>query len=357
MRDDLQQRAQQTLADPRWQQVLARDAQADGRFFYSVRSTGVYCRPSCGARPPRPENVAFHSTTAAAIAAGFRACKRCKPDQPPLAQTHAELVARLCRLIEDSAETPTLAALAQEAGLSPYYLQRVFKAVTGISPRDWARAHRTRKFQEALRQGGRITDAVYSAGYSSNSRLYTDAAERLGMTPSTFRAGGRDTVIRVATGRASLGEVLVAASERGVCAILLGDASETLWADLATRFPDATLEAADETFNAVVNDVLALVECPQGGLALPLDLRGTAFQQRVWQALRTIPAGSTASYSEIAARIGSPRATRAVAQACAANPVAIAVPCHRVVRGDGQLSGYRWGTARKRALLERESQA
>ena len=347
--------ANRTLADPRWQRVLARDATADGEFFYSVKTTGVYCRPSCGARPARPENVAFHADGAAARAAGFRPCKRCKPDQPPLAELHAALVAGLCRYIEQSEETPTLAALAERAGMSSFHLQRVFKAVTGVSPRDWARAHRAGRFQAALAHSPRVTDAVYDAGYASNSRPYAEAPARLGMTPREYRAGGRDVVIRFAVGQCSLGAVLVAASGRGVCAILLGDDPEVLVHDLQDRFPDAELVGGDAGFEATVARVIALVEQPRTGFELPLDLRGTAFQQRVWQALRDIPAGTTASYADIARRIGQPRATRAVAQACGANPVAIAVPCHRVVRNDGALSGYRWGVARKRALLERES--
>ena len=355
MIENRQTLAARTLADSRWQRVLARDASADGAFLYSVKTTGVYCRPSCGARPARPENVAFHADAAAARAAGFRPCKRCKPDQPSLAELHAEKVAALCRHIEQAEATPTLAQLAARAGMSPFHLQRIFKSVTGVSPRDWARAQRARRFCAALAQGGRVTDAVYDAGYASNSRPYAEAPARLGMTPRQYRAGGRSVEIRFAVGESSLGAVLVAASRRGVCAILLGEEPEALVRDLQDRFPDADLIGNDPAFESTVARVLGVVEQPRLGLDLPLDLRGTAFQQRVWQALREIPAGSTASYAEIARRIGQPRAARAVAQACGANPVAVAVPCHRVVRNDGALSGYRWGVARKRALLDRES--
>lgn len=343
--------------DLRWAQIQARDASADGQFWYSVKTTGVYCRPSCSARPARPENVALHATRAAAEAAGFRPCKRCKPDQPSQAEQHAGLVARLCRRIEQADSAPTLDALATEAGMSPFHLHRVFKAVTGVTPRGYAAAHRARRVQRALGTAGSVTDAIYEAGYESSGRFYAEAGGRLGMTPSEWRAGGADTEIRFAIGQCSLGAILVAASRRGICAILLGDDPEALARDLQDRFPQADLVGADAAFEATVAQVVGLVEAPRLGHALPLDVRGTAFQQRVWQALREIPAGSTASYAEIAARIGAPTSTRAVAQACGANALAVAIPCHRVVRADGALSGYRWGVERKRSLLDREAQA
>lgn len=344
-----------TVSDPRWAAVVARDPAFDGRFVYSVASTGVYCRPSCAARRPRPENVAFHAGPAEAERAGFRPCRRCRPDQPSLAESHARMVAALCRTIESAEQPPTLAALAREAGMSPHHLQRVFKALVGLSPRQYAAAHRAQRLREGLGGGRRVTDAIYDAGFGSSGRFYENANEVLGMTPTAWRAGGANTEIRFAIGQCSLGAILVAASERGVCAILIGDDPEALARDLQDRFPRATLLGGDAGFEKTVATVVGFVEAPRLGLDLPLDVRGTAFQQRVWQALREIPPGSTASYTEIAARIGAPKSVRAVASACAANAIAVAIPCHRVVRTDGGLAGYRWGVARKRALLEREA--
>jgi len=352
------QLAAATVNDPRWAAVAARDAGADGRFFYSVKTTGVYCRPSCGARLPRPENVAFHPSTQAAEAAGFRACQRCRPDQPPLSQQHAQTVAALCRFIESAEAVTTLEALSERAGLSPHHLHRVFKAVTGLTPKAYAAAHRARRLRGELdRSDNTVTEAIYDAGYNANSRFYEESGRVLGMTPSAWRAGGADTEIRFAIGQCSLGAILVARSARGVCAIALGDDPEQLARDLQDRFPQARLIGGDDDFERLVAQVVGLIEAPQRGLDLPLDVRGTAFQQRVWQALQDIAPGRTASYSEIAERIGAPASVRAVAQACGANPIAVAIPCHRVVRRDGALSGYRWGVERKRALLQRESAA
>ena len=339
----------------RWAAVRARDASADGAFVYSVKTTGVYCRPSCGARPARPENVEFHDTPAAAERAGFRACMRCKPDQPPLAERQAAQVAALCRLIERSEQVPTLDELASHAGLSAFHVHRMFKAITGVTPRAYAAAHRARRVRGELRSRGTVTEAIYGAGYSSSARFYEQSNALLGMTPPSFRAGGTDHEIRFAIGACTLGAILVAATRRGVCAILLGDDPEALAHDLERRFPRAQLVGADPEFEELVAQVVGLVEQPRIGTRLPLDIRGTAFQQRVWKALTRIPAGKTASYAEIASRIGAPRAVRAVAQACAANALAVAIPCHRVVRTDGDLSGYRWGVERKRALLDREA--
>ncbi len=341
--------------DARWAAIRARDARADGTFYYSVKTTGVYCRPSCGARPARPENVAFHATPAAAERAGFRPCMRCKPDQPPLAERQAVQVAALCRLIERSDQIPTLAQLASHAGLSAFHTHRLFKAVTGVTPRAYAAAHRARRVRGELRTRGTVTEAIYGAGYSSSARFYEESNALLGMTPTTYRAGGTDLEIRFAIGATSLGAILVAATRRGVCAILLGDDPQALAHDLERRFPRARLIGADAEFEQLVARVVGLVEQPRIGTKLPLDIRGTAFQQRVWKALVRIPAGKTASYAEIARRIGAPRAVRAVAQACAANALAVAIPCHRVVRTDGDLSGYRWGVERKRELLDREA--
>jgi AraC family transcriptional regulator of adaptative response/methylated-DNA-[protein]-cysteine methyltransferase len=346
-----------TVSDPRWTAVQSRDAEADGSFVYSVRTTGVYCRPSCPARAARPENVAFHATAAEAERAGFRACLRCKPDQMSLAVRSAAVVADLCRVIEAAEQPPTLAELARHAQMSPHHLHRVFKSVTGLTPKAYARAHRARRVREELGRSGTVTSAIYGAGYNSGGRFYADAGQLLGMTPTSYRAGGAGAEIRFAIGQCSLGAILVARSERGVCAILMGDDPDVLVRDLQDRFAQARLVGGDAAFEQWVAQVIGFVEVPRTGLHLPLDLRGTAFQQRVWQALRDIPSGQTASYTEIADRIGAPKAVRAVAQACAANPLAVAIPCHRVVRSDGSLSGYRWGVERKRALLEREAQA
>jgi len=343
------------LADPRWAAVLARDPDADGRFFYSVRTTGVYCRPTCPSRRARPENVAFFATAAEAERAGFRACLRCKPDQPSLAAAHARTVAQLCRYIEAAEQPPTLHQLAQRAGISAYHLHRVFKSVTGVTPKAYAGAHRASRLQRELKQRGTVTDAIYGAGYGSAGRFYEQADQVLGMTPSRYRAGGSDTEIRFAIGQCSLGSILVARSARGVCAIMMGDDPDQLARELQDRFPKAHLIGDDAQFGEWVAKVVGFVEAPQLGLDLPLDIRGTAFQRRVWQALRKIPIGRTASYADIARRIGSPKSVRAVAQACAANALAVAIPCHRVVRSDGALSGYRWGVERKRALLQREA--
>ena len=341
--------------DPRWAALAARSVAADGTFFYSVRTTGVYCRPSCGARLPRPENVRFHATREEAEGAGFRPCKRCRPDRASLAEQHAATVTEICRLIETSSRVPALDALAARAGMSPFHFHRVFKAVTGLTPRAYAAAHRGERVRRELGKAPTVTAAIYDSGYSSNGRFYGESEQMLGMTPTEYRAGGARAEIRFAVGECSLGSILVARSERGVCAIFLGDDPDALTRELQDRFPRATLIGGDAAFEDVVAKVVGLIEAPGTGVDLPLDVRGTAFQQRVWRALREIPAGSTASYREIARRIGAPRAVRAVAHACATNPVAVAIPCHRVVRSDGGLAGYRWGVERKRELLEREA--
>ena len=346
-----------TVSDPRWAAVVLRDTAADGTFFYSVRTTGVYCRPSCAARAARPENVEFHATTEAAERAGFRPCKRCKPDQLPLSEQHAATVAELCRLIENAEQAPTLEQLATHAGLSTFHLHRVFKAVTGVTPKQYEAAHRTRRVKAELDRSATVTEAIYGAGYNSNGRFYEQSNDVLGMTPTEYRAGGTNTEIRFAIGECSLGSILVAASERGVCAILIGDDPEALARDLQDRFPRAHLIGGDSQFEQLVARVVGFVEAPAVGLDLPLDVRGTAFQQRVWQALREIPAGKTVSYTQVANRIGAPNAVRAVGAAIGANPLAVAIPCHRVIRNDGSLCGYRWGVERKRALIEREAAA
>jgi AraC family transcriptional regulator of adaptative response/methylated-DNA-[protein]-cysteine methyltransferase len=345
-----------TVSDPRWAVMVACDPQQyDGKFFYSVRTTGVYCRPSCPSRPARPENVDFHLTTADAVRAGFRPCKRCKPDQASFTDQRAAKIAELCRFIETAEYPPTLDELAKQAGMSAYHLHRVFKETTGLIPKGYSAAHRAKRVRQELDRSETVTEAIYGAGYNSNGRFYGESNEVLGMTPTRYRAGGTDTDIRFAIGECSLGSILVAQSDRGVCAILMGDRPDKLARDLQDRFPRANLIGGDAGFEQLVAKVVGFVEAPGLGLDLPLDVRGTAFQQRVWQALQNIPAGQTASYADIAARIGAPKAPRAVAQACSANALAVVIPCHRVVRSDGALSGYRWGVERKRALLAREA--
>lgn len=342
----------------RWAAVLARDRSADGRFVYSVRSTGIFCRPSCPARRPNPENVAFHDSPDAARSAGFRPCMRCRPEAVQAGDEPPEWVARLCRHIAQADGTPPLAELAAIAGLSPSHLQRRFKANTGLSPREYALAIRADRLRERLAAGAAsVTEAIHAAGFGSSSRFYERSDDMLGMTPTAYRKGGANQLIHFASGRCTLGLVLVASGDRGICAILLGDDTKALLADLARRFPNAHLTPAEAGFEATVAAVIRLVDDPARGTALPLDLRGTAFQQQVWKALQAIPAGQTASYTELANRVGRPRAVRAVAAACAANPIAVAVPCHRALRSDGALAGYRWGLARKRALLARERAA
>lgn len=341
--------------EARWTAVVTRNADADDQFVYCVLTTGVFCRPSCPSRLARRENVRFHANCNEAALAGCRPCKRCQPDQPARTQQYAQLVADACRLIEAAETAPDLATLAQQAGLSRYHFHRIFKSVTGVTPKAYATAQRAQRVRQALLQGSGVTDAIYDAGFNSPGRFYATTTNILGMTPTRYRAGGVHTAIRFAVGECTLGAILVAATDIGVCAILLGDDAELLLRDLQDRFPHAELTGADSGFEHWVARVVGFVQAPAGGLDLPLDVRGTLFQQKVWQALRDIPAGTTASYTDIAQRIGSPKAVRAVAQACAANAIAVAIPCHRVVRSDGAISGYRWGVARKRALLELES--
>ena len=339
----------------RWAAVARRDRGADGGFFYSVRTTGVYCRPSCPARLARRENVGFHASCVDAEKAGFRACKRCRPKEPALAEQRAASVTKACRLIETAEVAPDLGTLAKAAGMSRFHFHRVFKAVTGVTPKAYAAAHRTRRMKAELLRSGTVTEAVYGAGFNSNGRFYATSSKMLGMTPMKFRAGGDGVSIRFAVGECSLGSILVALTEKGVCAILLGDDPQVLAYDLQDRFPKAHISGGDRDFEHLVAKAVGFVEAPALGFDLPLDVRGTAFQQRVWRALQRIPAGATASYADIARRIGAPKAVRAVAQACASNRIAVAIPCHRVVRNDGALSGYRWGVERKRALLDREA--
>lgn len=340
--------------DPRWQAVLARDPSADGQFVYAVKTTGVYGRPSSSSRLPLPKNVEFFDTPQQAEAAGYRPSHRHAGDQTQRTARHVQWVEAACRQIEDAENLPNLETLARHAGVSAFHFHRVFKATTGLTPKGYASAHRSRKVRDNLKPNHSVTEALYDAGFNSNSRFYETASQLLGMKPGDYRDGGANSDIRFAVGQCSLGAVLVAQSNRGICAILLGDDPEQLVHDLQDKFPKANLIGADHVFEQLIAQVVGFIEAPAIGLDLPLDLRGTAFQERVWMALREVPVGTTASYAEIANRIGAPKAVRAVAQACGANSLAVAIPCHRVVRSDGNLSGYRWGVERKRQLLERE---
>ena len=342
--------------DDRWEALERRDRGADGIFYYSVLTTGVYCRPSCASRLPRRENVRFHSTHEEAERKGFRSCKRCRPKDTTPHDERTALVVKACRLMEKADETPDLDTLANTLGMSRFHFHRVFKAATGLTPKAYADALRARRVKEELSRRDSVTGAIYGAGFNSSGRFYSAATDMLGMTPTEFRSGGRGESIRFAVGECSLGAILVAATKKGVCAITLGDEPDALIKEFQDRFHNAVLIGGDKEFERLVSRVVGVVEAPKLGLDLPLDVLGTAFQTRVWQALRQIPPGSTASYTDIAEGIGAPKAARAVARACASNNIAVAIPCHRVIRNDGSLSGYRWGIERKRSLLKRESE-
>ncbi|WP_051234305.1 bifunctional DNA-binding transcriptional regulator/O6-methylguanine-DNA methyltransferase Ada [Halomonas halocynthiae] len=342
--------------EARWAAVLARDAAAEDAFVYAVRTTGIYCRPTCSSRRPRRKNAEFYADAVSAEAAGYRPCQRCRPQAISLTQRHAQSVARACRLIEHGEASPSLDELARVAGLSRFHFHRVFKSVTGLTPMAYAAACRADRVRQALTQQETVTDAIYKAGFNSSGRFYAGAERMLGMTPKRYREGGKGIEIQFALGECSLGTILVATSDKGICAISLGSDPEPLLQAFQEQFANASLIPGDKRFDDWVAKVVAFVEVPSVGLSLPLDIRGTAFQQRVWQALTEIPVGSTISYAALAEQIGSPKAVRAVARACASNPLALAIPCHRVVRSDGRVSGYRWGVERKRALLMREAE-
>ena len=343
-----------TNDDVRWQSVVARDKSCDGAFVYAVSTTGIYCRPGCPSRLAERRNVTFYGDAAAAEESGFRPCKRCKPHELGRSADLSQVIADVCRMIEASEQMPALDDLAKHAGFSRFHFHRVFKEFTGITPKAYALAHRAAKLKDHLQNAATITDAIYDAGYPSSGRFYSDSAARLGMTPRSYRAGGAGAVLQVACAKCSLGVVLVAASPKGICAILIGDDDATLLRDVRKRFPKADFADHDASLQKLVQQVVTLIERPGAAHHLPLDVQGTAFQQQVWAALQTIRPGTTTTYSDLAQRIGKPSAVRAVAGACAANPVAVAVPCHRVVKSDGSLSGYRWGVERKRELLARE---
>jgi AraC family transcriptional regulator of adaptative response/methylated-DNA-[protein]-cysteine methyltransferase len=341
----------------RWQAVKQRDPRADGLFLYGVSTTGIYCRPVCPSRLPNRVNVQFFDNWLAAEQAGYRPCKRCTPHAPQRSDPSREIILRACQLIDTAEKTPTLAQLAAAVDLSPYYFHRLFKRVVGITPKQYAAERRLDKTRARLQQDATVTEAIYNAGFESSSRFYEKAAPSLGMKPSQYKNGGNRLMIRFAIGRSYLGWVLVAASEQGVCRIDFDDSRESLQHRLRESFPQAKLLAGDPDFAETVTQVLSFLDRPDQGLDLPLDIQGTAFQRRVWTALQQIPAGTTTSYGDVAAHIGQPKAARAVAQACGANNIAVAIPCHRVVGRSGQLGGYRWGVERKQAILQREADA
>ncbi|EMM7533441.1 MULTISPECIES: bifunctional DNA-binding transcriptional regulator/O6-methylguanine-DNA methyltransferase Ada [Citrobacter] len=340
--------------DDRWQSVVDRDADADGQFVFAVQTTGIFCRPSCRAKHALRKNVTFFADARQALAAGFRPCKRCQPDKDSAHQHRLEKIAHACQLLEQ--ESPlTLDELAQQVAMSPYHLHRLFKATTGMTPKAWQQSWRARRLRDALAKGVPVTQAILNAGFPDSSSYYRKADQTLGMTAKQFRKGGDNVSVRYTLADCTLGRCLVAESERGICAILLGDDDATLVADLHGLFPAAQDVPADTDFQQRVREVIAAINARDAPLSLPLDIRGTAFQQQVWQALRAIPCGETMSYQQLASAIGKPKAVRAVASACGANKLAIVIPCHRVIRGDGALSGYRWGIARKAQLLQRET--
>ena len=340
-----------------WTAVENRDASADGNFFYGVRTTGVYCRPGCASRRPLRANTVFFETTATAEAEGFRACKRCRPTDGSAASRHLTAIEKACALLRTSEAMPSLAELADAAAISRFHFHRVFKQITGVTPRDYARSHRLGRLGEKLDAGQPIAASIYATGFGSSSRAYEAAPAGLGMTPGARRRGGSGETIRFVTVETPLGWALVAATERGICMTALGDDRVKLAEALRQRFPAAAVIAEDAGLKGWADRIVRFITAPDQNLDLPLDIRGTAFQARVWRALQKIPLGKTASYTEIAAALGQPKAVRAVAQACAANKLALIVPCHRVIRSDGDLGGYRWGLERKQELLARERAA
>ena len=344
--------------EAQWQAVLAKDVRSDGQFVFAVSSTGVYCRPSCPSRRPRRERVSFFQSPNAAELAGFRACRRCHPRDEPIVDPQLQMAQQICRIIEaNDGEPITLAALSEQLGVSSFHLQRTFKNVMGITPRRYAETCRVNKFKQGVRQGEAITSAIYDAGFGSSSRLYEHAAAQLGMTPATYGKGGRGAVINYAIVETQLGRLLVAATSKGVCSVMLGDSDASLEANLLREFPAAEIRRDDRPLQSSVKAIVEHLKTRTPHIDLPLDIQATAFQRQVWEQLRAIPYGQTHSYSDVAKAIGQEKAVRAVARACATNPVALVIPCHRVIREDKSLGGYRWGLERKKKLLETEARA
>lgn len=354
MKSGLKKKSIDAADAARWRAVLLRDERANGTFVFAVKTTGIYCKPSCPAKRANRENVLFYNSFLEAEAAGFRPCKRCRPQLIQSTIPHAEAIIRACRTLELKGDSMSLRDLAREAGMSPFHFSRVFKEATGVTPKAYANALRARRMRTMLQSSRSVEAAIQRTGYRSVSRFYADAEGQLGMTPSAVKSRGNGETIKYAWTRCSLGHLLVASTSKGICAIELGDDPSKLLADFKNRFADATLIPGDKNFSRTVACVVALMESPKVGFDLPLDIRGTAFQHRVWQALRKIPVGETITYTELAERLGCPRSVRAVASACAANRIAVAVPCHRVVRIDGNLAGYYWGIERKKELIDRE---
>lgn len=341
---------------PEWRAIVERDSRFDGIVYYAVLSTGIYCRPSCASRKPRPDRVKLFFDQEEAQRAGFRPCRRCHPEQAGHSNAQIESVRRVCRYIDANLEASlTLRELGSAARLDPYHLQKLFKRTTGVTPRQYIEARRLTAFKVELRVNGRgVTDATYEVGYGSSSRVYERAAQQIGMTPATYRKGAPGVRIRYATGECSLGRMLLAATDRGICSVKVGSSDSILIAELFKEFPKAIMEGDQNTLGPWVDQVVAQVERGDVPFSLPLDIQATAFQRRVYEALRRIPRGEIRSYSQLATEIGDPKSCRAVAQACANNPVAVVIPCHRVVQADGGLGGYRWGRERKKKLLDRE---
>ena len=342
-------------AEAQWQAVLAKDARADGQFVFAVSSTRIYCRPSCPSRRPHRERVSFFQLPEQAERAGFRACLRCHPRDARTQDPQIQMAQEVCRLIDESEGEPmTLAALSGRLGVSSFHLQRTFKSVMGITPKDYAETSRVNRFKQGVRKGDGITNAIYDAGFGSSSRLYESASAQLGMTPATYGKGGRGAVINYAIVETPLGQLLVAATSKGVCSVMLGDSESQLKTDLLKEFPAAEIREDEQPLRSSLQAIVEHLKTKSPHIDLPLDIRATAFQRQVWEQLCAIPYGETHSYSEIAKAIGQEKAVRAVARACATNPVALVIPCHRVIREDKSLGGYRWGLERKRKLLERE---
>lgn len=344
-------------ADARWQAVVERDHRADGQFVYAVKTTRIFCRPGCPSKIAKRQNIEFFDTADLAAAAGFRPCKRCQPDNMSPQQKRLELVISACKTIAQTTSAISLDSLARQAGLSRYHFHRIFKGITGLTPMAYYRAIQTGRTAAALSSASSVTEAIYDAGFNSAGRFYDNVGATIGMSPSRYRKGAEGEHIRFAVKPCSLGLIIVAATDKGICTIEFGDEAQTLIDRLHDRFPKAQFAPADTTFNRWISEILTYLDRPQGTLKLPLDIQGTIFQRRVWQVLQSIPAGQTVSYTELATRIGQPRAFRAVAHACASNNIAAAIPCHRVIGKNGDLSGYRWGITRKAELLRREKKS
>ena len=344
--------------ESQWQAVLAKDASFDGQFVFAVSSTGIYCRPSCPARRPHREHVSFFQLPEAAERAGFRACRRCHPRNVRVVDPQIEMTRQVCRIIEENDGEPiTLSVLSEQLGVSSFHLQRTFRSIMGITPRRYAETCRVNRFKQGVRRGEAITSAIYDAGYGSSSRLYERASSQLGMTPATYGKGGRGAVINYAIVETLLGRLLVAATDKGVCSVMLGDSDAALKENLFNEFPAAEIRQDEKLLRSSVKTIVDHLKSRSPHIDLPLDIQATAFQRQVWEQLRSIPYGQTHSYSEVAKAIGQEKAVRAVAHACATNPVALVIPCHRVIREDSSLGGYRWGLERKRKLLDNEKRS